>query len=151
MKSITIFILCAFFSFQSIANNELLPQEFLLSDIEEQYVNELIYLNETVILDEIEFCLMVYKAFKSCRSVNAKFLLIIPNNQTYGVEYINGEMIKRDMSISEQLFIDKVLKFFNKIGAEYKRTSPIYKKIQNEIENEKASKATSNSQENPLK
>ena len=47
------------------------------------------------------------------------------------------------MSIDEQLFIDKVLKYFNKIGDEYKKTSPIYKKLQEDLEKEKASKTTS--------
>ncbi|MDG1750075.1 MAG: hypothetical protein P8I03_00175 [Thalassotalea sp.] len=147
MKTITVFIIFTFLSFQSFANKELLPREFLLNGIEEHYVNELIYLNETVILDEIVFCSFTFKPFKSCRSVNAKFFLLIPidgtkpKNQTYGVEYIAGEMVERKMSIYEQLFIDKVLKYFNKIGDEYKKTSPIYKKLQEELEREKANKA----------
>ena len=147
MKAITIFIIFIFLSFQSVANRELLPREFLLKDIEEHYVNELIYLNETVILDDIVFCSFTFKPFKSCRSVNAKFFLLIPidgtkpKNQTYGVEYIDGEMVERKMSIYEQLFIDKVLNYFNKIGDEYKKNSPLFKKIQQEIEREQASKA----------
>ena len=50
-------------------------------------------------------------------------------------------MVEREMSIYEQLFIDKVLKYFNKIDDEYKKTSPIYKKLQEDLEKEKASKA----------
>lgn len=147
MKTITVFIIFTFLSFQSYANKELLPKEFLLNGIDEHYVNELIYLNETVILDEIVFCSFPFKPFISCRSKNAKFLLLIPINETtpknqiYGVEYIAGEMVEREMSIYEQLFIDKVLKYFNKIGDEYKKTSPIYKKLQEDLEKEKASKA----------
>ena len=147
MKAIVIFIIFTLLSFQSFANKELLPREFLLNGIEEHYVNELIYLNETVILDEIVFCSFTFKPFRSCRSKNAKFFLLIPihgttpKKQTYGVEYINGEMVERKMSIDEQLFINKVLKYFNKIGDEYKKTSPIYKKLQEDLAKEKASKA----------
>lgn len=149
MKAITIFIIFTFLTLPSLANKELLPREFLLNGIEEHYVNELIYLNETVMLDEIEFCSFTFKPFKSCRSIHAKFLLLIPihettlKNQTYGVEYIDGEMVEREMSIYEKLFIDKVLEYFNKITDEYKTNSSTLNKIQQKLERVKKRKAVS--------
>jgi hypothetical protein len=149
MKAITIFIIFTFLTFPSLANKELLPRAFLLNGIEEHYVNELIYLNETVMLDEIEFCSFTFKPFKSCRSINAKFLILVPihdttlKNQTYGVEYIGGEMVEREMSIYEKLFIDKVLKYFNKKTDKYKKNSSTLNKIQQKLERDRTRKAAS--------
>ena len=149
MKAITIFILFTFLTFPCLANKALLPRAFLLNGIEEHYVNELIYLNETVMLDEIEFCLFTFKPFKSCRAINAKFLILIPihettlKNQIYGVEYIDGKMVEREMSIYEKLFIDKVLKYFNQITDKYKKNSSTLNKIQQKLESDKTRKAAS--------